>query len=67
MTNLGGVAPIILRLVETREVVTISGLGRWPRHLTLDEFRRRGGDLAMGSSAAVVPSALTSRRKTNDP
>src|SRR5215210_335788 len=30
MTNFGGVAPIAIYLAETEEVVTISGLGRWP-------------------------------------
>ncbi len=43
MTNIGGVAPIILRLAGISEVVTISGLGRWPRHLTLEDYRQRGG------------------------
>ena len=34
MTSLGGVAPIMLYLAETNEVVTISGLGWWPRAAT---------------------------------
>jgi hypothetical protein len=38
--------------------MTINGLGRWRMHLTLDEFRRRGGDLAVGASTAVVPFAF---------
>ena len=58
MTNIGGVAPIILRLAGMPEVVTISGLGRWPRQLTLEEYRRRGGDLSTGMGSAVVPAAL---------
>ena len=58
MTNIGGVAPIILRLAGMPEVVTISGLGRWPRQLTLDDYRRRGDDLSPGMGSAVVPAAL---------
>ena len=58
MTNVGGVAPIILRLAGMPEVVTISGLGRWPQRVTLEEFRRRGGDLSSGIASSVVPSAL---------
>jgi len=58
MTNIGGVAPIILSLAPSREVVTISGLGRWPKAATLDEIGRRGGDISGGMLAAVTPSAL---------
>lgn len=58
MTNIGGVAPIILRLASMPEAVTISGLGRWPRQLTLEDYRRRGGDLSTGVGSAVVPAAL---------
>src|SRR5438270_11235922 len=31
MVNVAGVAPIILYLADRREVITISGLGCWPR------------------------------------
>lgn len=58
MTNIGGVAPIILRLEGMPEVVTISGIGRWPRQLTLEDYRRRGDDLSTGMGSAVVPAAL---------
>ena len=30
-TNFGGVAPIAIYIASTNEVVTISGLGRWPK------------------------------------
>src|SRR3954454_12405094 len=30
IVNVAGVAPIILYLAETREVLTVSGLGTWP-------------------------------------
>ena len=57
MTNIGGVAPIILRTGESRDVVTISGLGRWPKAATIEELRRRGADLA-GPAATVTPAAI---------
>ncbi len=42
MAMFGGVAPIIISLApkgtEPRRVVTISGLGRWPRAATLEGY-----------------------------
>ena len=35
-TNFGGVAPIMVYLAETDSIVTISGLGRWPRAASID-------------------------------
>lgn len=58
LTSMGGVAPIMLYLAKPREVVTISGLGRWPKAATLEELRRRGADLSPGILTSVVPSAL---------
>ena len=58
MTNLGGVAPIILRRARTDELVSISGLGGWPQAATLEEVLRRGGDLSSGILTCVVPAAL---------
>ncbi len=57
LTNLGGVAPIILRTAQSEDVVTISGLGWWPNAATIDELRRRGADLAGGALTAVMPAA----------
>ena len=57
-TNFGGVAPIMVYLAETDSVVTISGLGRWPRAASIDYFNHKhGGDLPLGILRAVVPSA----------
>ena len=58
MTSIGGVAPIILRTGHTGDVVTISGLGWWPGAATIDEFRRRGADLAGGPLTTVMPAAV---------
>ena len=56
-TNFGGVAPIIIYLAERREVVTISGLGRWPRRARLEHFRDELGGIPEGVRCAIVPAA----------
>ena len=56
--NFGGVAPIILYHAATDEVVTISGLGRFPKAATIEHFERsHGGDLPEGILRSVVSSA----------
>jgi len=58
LTNFGGVAPIIIYLAKTREVVTISGLGRWPKKASLEYFRDQlGGNIPLGVQNAITPSA----------
>ena len=61
----GGVAPIIIspprspagRRARPR-VVTISGLGRWPRAARLEDYLARyGGDLPAGIPRTVTPAA----------
>ena len=57
-TNFGGVAPIIIYLAESNSVVTISGLGRWPRAASIEYFQRNaGGEIPMGILRTVVPAA----------
>ena len=59
MTSLGGVAPIMIYLAETREVVTISGLGWWPKAASLETVKRLGnGGIGVGISRTVVPAAV---------
>src|SRR5438874_13409725 len=41
LVNVAGVAPIMLYLAAKREVLTISGLGTWPRAVTSDFFAQR--------------------------
>ena len=61
LTNFGGVAPIILYLARTKEVFTISGLGRWPRRATLEYFRdEMKGEIPLGVKNAITPSACDS-------
>ena len=48
----------MIYLAETKSVVTISGLGRWPRAASIDYFNQEhDGDLPLGILRAVVPSA----------
>ncbi|HZU91108.1 MAG TPA: gamma-glutamyltransferase family protein [Stellaceae bacterium] len=58
LVNVAGVAPILIYLGETREVVTIAGLGPWPRALDPDFFMRaHGGKIPRGVLRTVVPAA----------
>ena len=57
-TSFGGVAPIVIYDVATDSVVTISGLGRWPRATSIDYFLRElGGQIPLGVHRTVVPAA----------
>ena len=58
MVNVAGVAPIILYLADRREVITISGLGCWPRAVSTELFRRDyNGRIPEGILRTVVPAA----------
>ena len=57
MTSFGGVAPIIIYLAETDEVVTISGLGRWPKAVSLELMLDTYGEIPRGIPRSVVPAA----------
>src|SRR6185312_3234370 len=58
LVNVAGVAPIMIYRAATREVLTISGLGWWPRAVTPDFFQRRfGGAIPTGILRTVVPAA----------
>lgn len=53
-----GVAPIMIYLSETREVVTISGVGTWPLSASCELFQREhGGTIPEGILRTVVPAA----------
>ena len=57
-TNFGGVAPIMVYLAASDSVVTISGLGRWPRAASIDYFMEHAdGEIPVGILRCVVPSA----------
>jgi gamma-glutamyltranspeptidase / glutathione hydrolase len=59
MTSLGGVAPIMIYLAESGEVLTISGLGCWPQAATIEAVIRVGnGGPNHGIARTVVPAAV---------
>src|ERR1700675_2201506 len=58
LVNCAGVAPILIYLTERREVVTIAGLGTWPKALDPEFFmREHGGKIPVGLLRTVVPAA----------
>src|SRR5437763_10197857 len=58
LVNVAGVAPIMIYVAEKREVVTIAGLGSWPKALDPDFFmREHGGKIPIGVLRTVVPAA----------
>lgn len=57
-THFAGVAPIVIRSAATGEVVTISGLGCWPRATDPEVFHREhDGEIPTGLLRTVVPGA----------
>jgi gamma-glutamyltranspeptidase / glutathione hydrolase len=59
LTNIGGVAPIMMYLADSGAVETISGLGWWPKAATIDFFQReQGGRIRRGVNRCVLPSAI---------
>src|SRR5437763_10644364 len=58
LVDVAGVAPIMIYLAEKQEVVTIAGLGTWPKALDPDLFQREhGGKIPKGVLRTVVPAA----------
>lgn len=58
IVQMPGVAPIMIRLAETGEVLTISGLGWWPKAASLELFvEQHGGTIPTGLLRTVVPAA----------
>lgn len=54
-----GVAPIILYLAKEKRVVSISGLGRWPKRTDVNYFRTQtNGELPLGVLRTVVPASI---------
>jgi gamma-glutamyltranspeptidase/glutathione hydrolase len=59
MTSLGGVAPMMIYQADTKTVVTIDGLGVWPRAASIDYFDSQcGGEMPPGIPRSVVPAAV---------
>lgn len=56
--HLGGVAPIMIHVAESDEIITISGLGWWPKLACAEYFREHhAGRIPAGMKRAVVPGA----------
>jgi gamma-glutamyltranspeptidase/glutathione hydrolase len=58
LVNVAGVAPIMIRMAKTRQVITIDGLGTWPRRASCELFERQyAGGIPKGILRTVVPGA----------
>lgn len=58
IVNVAGVAPTLIYLAERDEVVSIAGLGTWPKAASAEFFRKNhGGHIPTGLLRTVVPSA----------
>ena len=57
-STFGGVAPIVIYEAKTDSVVTISGLGRWPKDASIEYFRKyANGQIPLGVLRSVTPAA----------
>jgi gamma-glutamyltranspeptidase/glutathione hydrolase len=58
LVDVAGVAPIMVYLADKQEVVTVAGLGTWPKALDPEFFmRQHGGKIPKGVLRTVVPAA----------
>ncbi len=57
MVNIAGVAPIMVYLSESEEVVTLAGVGPWPKAASLERFVQEFGNIPLGILRTVVPAA----------
>lgn len=58
IVNVAGVAPILVYIAERDEVISIPGLGTWPKAASAEYFRKNfGGDMPRGLLRTVVPAA----------
>lgn len=58
LVNFAGVAPIMIRMADTQEVITIDGLGVWPEAASVEFFEDNyDGAMPTGILRTVVPAA----------
>ena len=58
MVNIAGVSPMMIYLKDRDEVLTITGLGPWPKSATLEMFvKEHDGQIPLGILRTVVPAA----------
>lgn len=56
--DFAGVAPIMIYLAAEQKVITIDGLGTWPRAASIDRFiKQYGGVMPPGILRTVIPAA----------
>ena len=59
LTNIGGVAPIMVYEANAKRVGAISGLGRWPAKASIAWFMEHyDGDMPAGIPRTVTPAAM---------
>lgn len=58
LVQFGGVASIMIYHSATKQVLTISGLGRWPRRASVKYFQGNfGGDMPRAVQLRVLPGS----------
>lgn len=58
LVNVAGVAPVMIRMAETQQVITIDGVGTWPRKASSELFEQQyAGGIPKGIMRTVVPGA----------
>ena len=57
MVNIAGVARIMVYIAETNKVLTLTGVGPWPKSASLDRFVQEFGEVPIGILRTVVPAA----------
>ncbi len=57
MVNIAGVAPIMVYLADSDQVLTLTGVGPWPKAASLDRFVQEFGEVPIGILRTVVPAA----------
>ena len=56
--NIAGVAPMMIYDAKTEELITIAGVGGWPKSLDVDAFiERHNGEIPLGVRRTVVPAS----------
>lgn len=57
MVQIAGVAPIMVYLADSDQVLTLTGVGPWPKAASLDRFVQEFGEVPIGILRTVVPAA----------
>jgi gamma-glutamyltranspeptidase / glutathione hydrolase len=58
IVNVAGVAPTLIYLADRDEVISLAGLGTWPRAASAEFFRKNhGGGIPKGLLRTIVPAA----------